>query len=115
MNSVFASSVVASVWPSLTLRPTTTPSIGARIVVRSRSISATSSSACFCGSVAIAVSSSDSTRWTSAFAPLDLVLLRRRDGLRLAQGGFGGRDLRLRILEIDGGADLTLAQRFFPA
>jgi hypothetical protein len=41
------------------LRPTTTPSIGERMMVRSRSISATWSSAFFCGTLATAVSSSD--------------------------------------------------------
>ena len=73
VNRVGASSVAATVWPRSTSRPITTPSIGARITVRSRSTSAWSSAACCC--------------WTAACGVLQV-------GRRHRQAGLGGAHRR---------------------
>jgi hypothetical protein len=111
MNRVLASSVVASVCPSLTLRPTRTPSIGERIVVRSRSISADLEQRLLLrqrrdGGVELRLDALDVRP-----GALDLVFLRDGDRLRLAQRGFGRAELGLRVLDVDAGADRALAQR----
>ncbi len=111
MNRVLASSVVASVCPSLTLRPTRTPSIGERIVVRSRSISADLEQRLLLrqrrdGGVELRLDALDVRP-----GALDLVFLRDGDRLRLAQRGFGRAELGLRVLDVNAGADRALAQR----
>ncbi len=68
VNRVGACRLAATVWPRSTLRPTTTPSTGARMKVRSRSTWACRSAASFWATWALAfVSIASATRsWASA-------------------------------------------------